>query len=115
MAKIKGILEFIDTLIDSRVKFIIFAHHFDVLDAIEEYVIRKKVLNVWIDGRIEYSKRHEAVRKFQMDTECLVAILSLTSCNTGINLTAASTVVFAEMNWTPSVMVQAEDWAHRIG
>ena len=50
-----------------------------------------------------------------MDSECLVGILSLTSCNTGINLTAASTVVFAEMNWTPSVMVQAEDRAHRIG
>jgi hypothetical protein len=35
-AKIKGILEFTETLIESRIKFIIFAHHFEVLDAIEE-------------------------------------------------------------------------------
>ena len=35
-AKIKGILEFTETLIESRVKFIIFAHHFEVLDALEE-------------------------------------------------------------------------------
>ena len=35
-AKIKGILEFTETMIEARTKFIIFAHHFDVLDAIEE-------------------------------------------------------------------------------
>lgn len=63
-AKIKGILEFMDTLIESRVKFIIFAHHFEVLDAIEESVVRKKLSHVRIDGKIEVHKRYEAVRKF---------------------------------------------------
>ena len=114
-AKIKGILEFIDTLIESRVKFIIFAHHFEVMDAIEDAVVRKKISHVRIDGKIEVHKRYEAVRKFQTETECMIAILSLTACSTGITLTAASTVVFAEMNWTPGIMVQAEDRAHRIG
>ncbi|CDW72220.1 snf2 family n-terminal domain containing protein [Stylonychia lemnae] len=114
-AKIKGIQEFMETLLENRCKFLIFAHHYDVLDAIEDTVIKRKVSHIRIDGKIDVTKRYEAVRKFQTDAECLVAVLSLTASCTGITLTAASTVVFAEMNWTPGIMVQAEDRAHRIG
>jgi SWI/SNF-related matrix-associated actin-dependent regulator 1 of chromatin subfamily A len=63
-AKIKGILEFVETLLENRCKFLIFAHHYDVLDAIEECVIKKKVSHIRIDGKIETTKRYEAVRKF---------------------------------------------------
>ena len=52
---------------------------------------------------------------FQRDDFIKIAILSMTACGTGITLTSASCIVFAELHWTPSIMLQAEDRAHRIG
>ena len=31
-AKVKGVIEFIDTLLENKCKFIVFAHHYEVLD-----------------------------------------------------------------------------------
>jgi SWI/SNF-related matrix-associated actin-dependent regulator of chromatin subfamily A-like protein 1 len=55
------------------------------------------------------------VDSFQRDDFMKIAILSMTACGTGITLTSASCIVFAELHWTPSIMLQAEDRAHRIG
>lgn len=114
-AKVKGTVEFLENLVENKVKFIVFCHHYEVMDQIEDSIVKKKIAYIRIDGQIEATKRYEAVRKFQTDPEILVGILSLTASSQGITLTAATTVVFAEMNWTPGIMVQAEDRCHRIG
>ena len=63
-AKAKGVVEFLDTLVENGSKFIVFAHHYEVLDQIEDAIVRKKVDYIRIDGRIDTTKRYEAVRKF---------------------------------------------------
>jgi len=68
-----------------------------------------------IDGSVPSEKRAELVNLFQNDEKCRVAILSITAASVGLTLTKAQTVIFAEYIWTPAIMVQAEDRAHRIG
>ncbi|CAI2378561.1 unnamed protein product [Moneuplotes crassus] len=114
-AKMKGVIEFMNGLIENKQKFLIFGHHYEVLDALEDYCIRNRLNYIRIDGRVDQQNRYKAVKKYQTDQECLIAILSLTASSQGITLTAANTVVFAELMWTPGIMVQAEDRAHRIG
>ena len=114
-AKLPGIRDYVNYLVDNSCKFLIFAHHSEILDSIEDVIISDKIGYIRIDGKVPVEKRQDLVNKFQSDEECLVAILSITACATGLTLTKASTVVFAELHFTPSIMIQAEDRAHRIG
>jgi len=68
-----------------------------------------------IDGSTPHRERADNVRKFQSDPNCRVAIIGMLAGGVGITLTAASHVFFAELHWTPGVLHQAEDRAHRIG
>lgn len=114
-AKIKGVTDYITYLIENECKFIIFAHHLDMLDAIQDQAVKLKVGYIRIDGSTSIEKRAKAVYEFQNNKECLIGILSILAAGVGITLTAAATVVIAEMAWSPGVMIQAEDRAHRIG
>jgi hypothetical protein len=68
-----------------------------------------------IDGGTMSKERQKRIEKFQNSSICRVALLSITSAGVAITLTAASTVYFAELFWTPASLLQAEDRAHRIG
>ena len=114
-AKMKGVAEYVSYLIQSECKFIIFAHHLEMLDAIQEQVIKENVKFIRIDGSTSSDGRYRGVQAFQNNKDCLVAVLSILAAGQGLTLTAASTVVIAEMAWAPGVMIQAEDRAHRIG
>ncbi|KAL8426033.1 hypothetical protein Efla_001951 [Eimeria flavescens] len=115
-AKLPGVCDYLSYLLQYSVKCIVFAHHLAVLDAIFQHVTQtEKKRAVQIDGRTPQDQREFRVREFQSDPNCMVAVLSITACGQGLDLTAAGTVVFAELFWVPGYIVQAEDRSHRIG
>jgi len=100
-------------------KILVFGHHQEVLDTIEAALLqnqkRNTVQHIRIDGSVPTIRRAQLVRQFQNSAPIRVALLSMTAAGVGLTLTAADTVLFAELHWTPGVLAQAEDRAHRMG
>uniref|UniRef100_A0A182NET2 SWI/SNF-related matrix-associated actin-dependent regulator of chromatin subfamily A-like protein 1 n=1 Tax=Anopheles dirus TaxID=7168 RepID=A0A182NET2_9DIPT len=114
-AKAPAVCAYLKQVLKEKKKFIIFAHHIHMLDAVEKFLNKRKVEFIRIDGSTRSDLRSTLVDKFQTNASCLAAVLSLKACNAGITLTAAQLVLFAELDWNPSTLAQAESRAHRIG
>ena len=114
-AKVEGVYEFVSDLLETGEKFIVFAYHHEMLDKLEFLMKERKIEYIRIDGSTQQDRRYVYVNNFQQNKNCKVAILSIIAASTGITLTSAHIVIFAELTWTPSIMIQAEDRAHRIG
>ena len=59
-------------------------------------------------------QRQENIDAFQNDEDRKIMIAGLRAGTVGISLTAAQYVLFAELDWSPSIHRQAEDRLHRI-
>jgi SWI/SNF-related matrix-associated actin-dependent regulator of chromatin subfamily A-like protein 1 len=70
---------------------------------VQTFYTLQKFKYVRIDGKTTAEQRGLFCNRFQSDSDVKIAILSITAANSGINLTAASLVVFAELFWNPGV------------
>jgi len=113
MAKVPLALDHIKDTLESVGKVVIFAHHQDVIAALREGLLEYGC--AVITGQTSGTARQAEVDRFQNDPDCRVFIGNIKAAGVGITLTAASTVVFVESDWTPGWMAQAEDRCHRIG
>ena len=95
-------------------KLCIFAHHIAVLDALVQGGELSNAPGsnskfIRIDGSTNPRFRQDQITEFQNDPSVRVAVLGITAAGVGVTLTAASTIWFAELFWTPALLIQAED------
>jgi SWI/SNF-related matrix-associated actin-dependent regulator of chromatin subfamily A-like protein 1 len=114
LAKVPLVVEFVtEALRTGSEKVVVFAHHRDVIAALDERLGRFHPVQV-IGGMSALNKQR-GIDKFQTDPETRVFIGNIHAAGIGITLTAASHCVFAELSWVPAELSQAEDRLHRIG
>ena len=111
-AKLPGVFELIDEMVESGRKVVIAAHHRDIVNA-----IATRYGGLKIQGGMSVAEVEEAKRRFQENpVEDSPAIaLSIEAAKTGHTLTAAQDIVFVELPWTPADVQQTYSRLHRIG
>lgn len=112
--KAQKVVEFLlDRLNETDEKITVFAHHTDVIKTISNELRKAGFENSIYIGEMSDSERQKAIDDFRNQNR--VIIISIHAGGIGINLQFANYVVFAELDWSPSQMQQAEDRAYRIG
>ena len=113
MAKVAHVSQFVRETLESERKVIVFAHHRDVTDELMKEL--GEFNPVRITGDTSMENRQKAVDEFQYNQKVRVFVGNFHAAGVGLTLTKSRTVVFAELDWVPGNISQAEDRAHRIG
>ena len=111
--KITGSLGWIKDHLDTNGKLVVFAVHKKTINAVMEAMAEYNPVKV--DGSVSQEQRQWAVDTFQNDPDCRLFVGNIKAAGVGLTLTAASSVAFLELGWSPGEHDQAEDRIHRIG
>ena len=111
-AKLDLLLERIDDLHQAGRRVLVFSQFTRMLALIETALEARGL--TWAKLTGETRDREAQVARFQSG-EVPIFLISLKAGGTGLNLTAADTVIHYDPWWNPAVTRQATDRAHRIG
>ena len=111
-AKLARLLKMVPDLLADGRRILLFSQFTSMLDLIKTELERRGIAHVELTGLTR--DRETPVRRFQAD-EVPLFLISLKAGGTGLNLTAADTVIHYDPWWNPAVEDQATDRAHRIG
>jgi len=111
-AKLERLIELLGELIPEGRRIILFSQFTSMLGLIKPELDR--LGHGWVELTGTSRDRRTPVARFQAGEVPLI-LVSLKAGGTGLNLTAADTVILYDPWWNPAVEAQAIDRAHRIG
>ncbi|MDA1275881.1 MAG: DEAD/DEAH box helicase [Verrucomicrobia bacterium] len=111
-AKLDLLLDLVPEMIAEGRRILLFSQFTSMLAIIQEKLAKMKIPYVLLTG--DTRDRSTPVQRFQ-NGEVPLFLISLKAGGTGLNLTAADTVIHYDPWWNPAVENQATDRAHRIG
>ena len=104
----------VEACLNASDKVVVMCWHHVVVDALRDALAEAKIEAVTFTGKTPMAERQAAVDQFQTGT-AQVFIGTIKAAGVGITLTASSHVIFAELDYVPANILQAEDRCHRIG
>jgi len=111
-AKMALLKEMLPSMVEEGRKILLFSQFTTLLELIEEMLQKEGLEYVKLTGATK--NRAKPIASFQ-NGRVSIFLISLKAGGTGLNLTAADTVIHYDPWWNPAVEDQATDRAHRIG
>ncbi|HMR79342.1 MAG TPA: DEAD/DEAH box helicase, partial [Polyangiaceae bacterium] len=111
--KLSAVRELVEEVESGGHKVLIFSQFVSMLKLLAQALDEDKIRYEYLDGST--TDRPERIDNFQNDPTIPVFLISLKAGGSGLNLTAADTVIHFDPWWNPAVEDQASDRAHRIG
>lgn len=116
-AKVDHVFRFVDDLLQTVDKVVVFAHHLDVIERLKFKFQDHNFRPIVYKGGMSDVQKDEARRAFMENPKCRVFIGQRQAAGTGINglQTVCSSVVIAEPSWVPGETEQMIDRLDRMG
>ncbi|MCA9642683.1 MAG: DEAD/DEAH box helicase, partial [Myxococcales bacterium] len=111
--KLMALRELVEECESGGHKVLIFSQFVSMLKLMKKAFDEDKITYEYLDGST--TDRPERIDRFQSDPTVTCFLISLKAGGSGLNLTAADTVIHFDPWWNPAVEDQASDRAHRIG
>ena len=111
-AKLDQLMTMLPEMLEEGRRVLLFSQFTSMLSLIETELGKRKIDYVKLTGQTR--DRATPVDRFQ-NGEVPLFLISLKAGGSGLNLTAADTVIHYDPWWNPAVERQATDRAHRIG
>ena len=110
--KVEATIDFVTGAVEQGEKVIVFSCFEEPIQKLATAFGQSAVV---LTGKTPAEKRQALVDRFQNDESVRVFLANIIAGGIGTNLTAATQVVFNDLDWVPANHWQAEDRAYRIG